>query len=83
MLMLYKIYKRGELTFECLTVNNKIKKAMFQQKLAALETFGQIFFNGFFNYTRAGKTNKSAGLGNIKVAKHAKAGRDTAECGVG
>ena len=56
---------------------------MFQQEFAALETFGKIFFNGFFDHTRTGETDQCAGLGNIQVTQHTETGGDAAKCWIG
>ena len=43
---------------------------MFHDKLTALKTFGQIFFDRFFDHSWTGKTNESSGFCDVEITEH-------------
>ena len=55
---------------QLVAVNDHIDHAMLQQILGALETFRQFFLDCILNDTRARKTDKRAGLGDLNIAQH-------------
>ena len=54
------------------TRNNGIAKAMLQQKLGALESFGQALVHVLLDHARTGKRRQGIGLGQDNVALHGK-----------
>ncbi len=45
---------------------------MVKNEFTPLETFREIFLDGFFDHSWACKTNQGSGLCNIKITKHSK-----------
>jgi len=60
-----------------------VEEAFFQQEFGALEAFGKLLADGLLNHAGAGKADQGAGLGNVEVAEHGKAGGDAASGGIG
>ena len=54
------------------TRNNGIAKAMLQQKLGALESFGQALVHVLLDHAWTGKRRQGIGLGQDNVALHGK-----------
>ena len=53
---------------------------MFEQEFTALETFGKIFLNRFFDNPGARKPNQGIGFTADDIAQHGKRSRGATEC---
>ena len=51
-------------------VHDLIEEAVLQYELGGLESFREIFADGFFHYARACEADERAGLCNVQVAEH-------------
>ena len=65
------------------TRNDRIAKAVLQQKLGALESLGQALVHVLLDRARAGKRRQGIGLGQDDVALHGKARSHAAGRGIG
>ena len=68
----------GDEVLHLASIDDDVEHAVLEQKLAALESFGQRLADGLLDDARAGESDEGFRLGDVDVAEHREARRDAA-----
>src|SRR5262249_40925462 len=64
-------------------MHDRIDHAVFNEKFAALKSFGKFLTNGLLNHTRTRKADQGAWFGDIQIAKHGETSGHAARSWIG